>query len=167
MSLRSHLATIGMCLAIALFVFYLIKRRKLREQYALLWVGVCAVMLVLASWRSLLESVAELLGIYYAPSALFLLGMVFSLGLLLHFSVVLTRLHRDNRRLATRLAELGATRPESNREGDNPGSEVWIADAWSNGEPAGNPVYPVSRHTYGSVRDAYEVYRACASDPRD
>lgn len=106
MSIRSHLVTVGICLIMGAMVLYLIHRKKLREQYALVWIGVCVVMIVLASWRSLLEWIAEALGIYYAPSALFLLGMALSFALLLHFSVTMTRLYRDNARMAVRLAEL-------------------------------------------------------------
>lgn len=106
MEIRSHIVTLTVCLVTAAAVLYLIRRKKLREQYALVWIVVCVVMIVLASWRSLLEWIAESIGIYYAPSALFLLGMAFSVALLLHFSVAMTRLYRDNARMAVRLAEL-------------------------------------------------------------
>jgi len=105
-SLRSHIVTVGICLVTGATVLYLIHRKKLREQYALAWIGICVVMIVLASWRSLLEWIAGALGIYYAPSALFLLGMALSFALLIHFSVAITRLYRDNARMAVRLAEL-------------------------------------------------------------
>ena len=106
MSIRSHIVTLGICLVTGATVLYLIHRKKLREQYALVWIGVCVLMIVLASWRSLLEWISEALGIYYAPSALFLLGMALSFALLLHFSVAMTRMYRDNARMAVRLAEL-------------------------------------------------------------
>ena len=117
MSLRSHIVTVGICLVTGATVLYLIHRKKLKEQYALAWIGICVVMIVLASWRSLLEWIAEALGIYYAPSVLFLLGMALSFVLLLHFSVAMTRLYRDNARMAVRLAEL-----ELSRVGDRSGT---------------------------------------------
>lgn len=126
MSLRSHIVTMGICLLMGAAVLYLIRVRRLREQYALIWLGVCTAMIVLALWRSLLDWIAEALGIYYAPSALFLLGMGFSFVLLMHFSVVMTRLHRDNARLAVRMARMGL----STADGGNgtPGDKCRLFD---------------------------------------
>ena len=75
-----------------LLVLELVRRRRLREEYALLWLVTGAVLLLLSLSRPLLDTLAELTGIYYPPSALFLVALLFVLAILMHFSIVITRL---------------------------------------------------------------------------
>ena len=76
------------------------------ERYALLWLFATAVLLGLAVWRGLLERVAGTVGIAYAPSALFAVAFGFVLALLLHFSLVISRLADQNKVLAQKLGML-------------------------------------------------------------
>jgi hypothetical protein len=87
-------------------VFELVRRRRLMERYALLWLFASAVLLGLAVWRDLLETIARAVGIYYAPSALFAIAFGFVLVLLLHFSLVISRLSDQTKVLAQRLGLL-------------------------------------------------------------
>jgi hypothetical protein len=87
-------------------VFELVRRRRLMERYALLWLFSAAVLLGLAVWKNLLEKVASTIGIYYAPSALFVIAFGFILVLLLHFSLVISRLADQNKVLAQRMGIL-------------------------------------------------------------
>ena len=87
-------------------VFELVRRRRLMERYALLWLFATAVLLGLAVWRGLLEVVASTVGIVYAPSALFAVAFGFVLALLLHFSLVISRLADQNKVLAQKLGML-------------------------------------------------------------
>ncbi|TMJ93332.1 MAG: DUF2304 domain-containing protein [Actinobacteria bacterium] len=89
-----------------LVVLELIRSRRLRERYALLWLLTACVMLVLAVWRGMLEKIAGAVGIAYAPSALFVLGSLFILVVLLHYSTVISKLSDQNTILAQRLALL-------------------------------------------------------------
>jgi hypothetical protein len=88
------------------FVIELVRRRKLREEYSLLWLGTALVLLALATSRPMLDSIAGLIGIFYPPSALFLVAIVFMLLILLHFSTVLTRLTQENKDIAQEMALL-------------------------------------------------------------
>jgi hypothetical protein len=76
------------------------------ERYALLWLFASAVLLALALWKGLLTTVAHAIGIYYPPSALFVLAFGFILVMLLHFSLVISRLADQNKILAQRLGLL-------------------------------------------------------------
>ena len=96
------LATGGMFV----LVFELVRQRRLMERYALLWLFSSAVLLGLAIWKSLLEDVSSAIGIYYAPSALFVIAFGFTLALLLHFSLVISRLADQNKVLAQRVGLL-------------------------------------------------------------
>jgi hypothetical protein len=89
-----------------LVVFELIRRRRLQERYALLWLLTGVVILMLAIWRDALERLAGFVGIAYAPSALFVLASFFILVVLLHYSTVISKLSDQNRILAQRLALL-------------------------------------------------------------
>ncbi len=85
-------------------VIELIRRGRLKERYSLLWLFASIVMLVLSLSRALLEYVAHALGIYYAPSFLFLIAFLFLLLITLHFSVVISGLSEKNKRLAQEIA---------------------------------------------------------------
>src|SRR4029453_1046449 len=84
----------------------LVRRRRLLERYALLWLFSAAVLLALAVWRALLADVADLLGVAYPPNALFLIAFGFVLVLLLHFSLAVSRMSDQLKVLAQRVALL-------------------------------------------------------------
>jgi hypothetical protein len=89
-----------------LVVLELVRSRRLREQYALLWLCTAVVLLVLSSSRGLLDRLAKAFGILYPPSALFLVGFGFGFVILLHFSVVHSRLSLQVKTLAQEIALL-------------------------------------------------------------
>jgi hypothetical protein len=89
-----------------LLILELIRSRRLQERYALLWLLTGIVILVLSVWRGLLAKVADLVGIAYPPSALFVLAALFVLMVLLHYSTVISKLSDQNAILAQRLAIL-------------------------------------------------------------
>lgn len=86
------------------FVLELVRRRRLAEGYSLLWLLTSIVLLILSLWRELLDVLAGLVGIFYPPAALFVVGFGFVLLILLQFSVVVSRLSAENRGLSQKLA---------------------------------------------------------------
>jgi hypothetical protein len=94
-------------------VIELIRRRRLQERYALLWIVTGVVMLVLAVWRGALYALANATGVAYPPSALYMVAGLFVLIVLLHYSTVLSRLSDQNKTLAQRLALLESKVRES------------------------------------------------------
>ena len=84
----------------------LIRRRRLMERYALLWLAAGLTLLVLALWKGLLTKLAHAAGISYLPSALFAVAFLFVVAMLVHFSIVISRLSDQNTLLAQRLALL-------------------------------------------------------------
>jgi hypothetical protein len=89
-------------------VLELVRRRRLVERYALLWMLAAAGMLGLAVWRDGLNTLADAVGVHSPPNALFLtaLGVVFVL--LLHFSIATSRLSEETKILAQEVARLDA-----------------------------------------------------------
>lgn len=75
-------------------ILYLIRSRKLREQYALLWLALSLVMMVLSLFPQLLDLLADKLGVDYAPSLLYLLGLMSVLCIMLHMTIALSALTR-------------------------------------------------------------------------
>ena len=93
--------------AIVLVVLELIRTRRLRERYALLWLLTGIVLTVLAAWRNGLNTIAGWVGVRgYPPAVLFAVGILFILAVLLHYSTVISRLSDQNVLLAQRLALL-------------------------------------------------------------
>ena len=94
--------------SLLLLVLELVRRRALAAKYSLLWLIMAGVILLLAVTRPVLDRVAPVLGIYYAPSALFVAGFVGLLVILLYFSAVITQLTRQNRIAAQQIGILQA-----------------------------------------------------------
>ncbi|MDX6653216.1 MAG: hypothetical protein QOG09_1657 [Solirubrobacterales bacterium] len=105
-SRRLQIVAIVIAVAMLLIVFELVRRRRLVERYALIWMLSTGVLLVLAGWRGGLAKLADLLGIAYPPNALFLVAGGFVLLTLLHFSVAISRLSEETKMLAQELARL-------------------------------------------------------------
>ena len=89
-----------------LIVLELVRRRRLKEEYSLLWLLTAVVLLALSLWRSSLDLIAKLMGIFYPPTALFVVGFGFVLLLLLYFSTIISRLSSENNSLTQRLSIL-------------------------------------------------------------
>lgn len=97
---------IAVAVLICAVILELIRRKHLMERYAILWLSLGVTLLVLAAWKGLLTTLSQAAGIYYPPAALFAVAFLFVLALLLHFSIVLSRLSDQNKILAQRLALL-------------------------------------------------------------
>jgi hypothetical protein len=100
--LVSVLASVGLLLVIV----ELVRRRALSERYSLLWLLTALVLIGLSMWHGALDVVAWALGIYYPPSALMLIAVGFVLVILLHYSLVISKLTDRNKELAQRYAML-------------------------------------------------------------
>lgn len=94
----------------------LIRRRKMDERYALLWLALSFSMLVFNGYPDLLPALARAVKVAYAPSLLFLIGMFFSLLFIMHLTVTQSALHRRLVRLTQELALLQSDRSQQEEE---------------------------------------------------
>ena len=102
----SIVATVA-SLLLLLVVFELIRSRRLRERYALLWLATGVALLILSAWRGGLNTIAGWVGVTgYPPAVLFAVATLFILAVLLHYSTVISKLADQNVILAQRLALL-------------------------------------------------------------
>lgn len=93
--------------AIFSFIFGLVKNRRIKEEYSLLWLALSSVFLYLSFDRWAVDRLADLVGIAYKPSVLILVVIGFMTLILVHITIVITRLSDQNRDLAQ---ELGLSR---------------------------------------------------------
>jgi hypothetical protein len=97
---------IAVTFALLLLVLELVRRKRLSERYAILWLIAATTLFILAVWKGLLTSLSHDVGIYYPPSALFAVAIGLILMILLHFSLAVSRLSDQNKILAQRLGLL-------------------------------------------------------------
>jgi hypothetical protein len=113
---RIQIIAVIVTLSLFLGVFELVRRRRLMERYALLWLLSTSVLLLLAAWSGLLERVADLAGVAVPSNALFVVGFAFVLVLLLHFSLAISRLSDETKVLAQQVARLDQELRDTRRE---------------------------------------------------
>jgi hypothetical protein len=106
MDSRIQLLTICVSAALLVGVIELVRRRRLLERYALVWLFSALVLLGLSIWRGALDRIAEQIGVAYPPNAIFIVAFGFVIWMLLHFSVAVSRLSDQSKVLAQRLALL-------------------------------------------------------------
>ena len=105
-------------LVLLMAVLELVRRRRLREKYALLWILTAIVLLVLSVWRGAVTSIATALGVSYGPTVLFAVGALFVLVVLLHYSTVISALTDRTVVLAQKVASLEQRIDELERRQD-------------------------------------------------
>jgi len=129
--MRLHLQVVAIVATgiLLITVLELVRRRRLLERYALLWLFSALVLLALAIWSNLLERIADAIGIHYPPSALFVVAFGFVLVLLLHFSIAVSKLADQSKVLAQRVALLEERQRETAAARSAPSGEVPDMDA--------------------------------------
>jgi len=88
------------------FLIYLIRKKKLREEYAILWIAVFFIFLIISIFRGLIDYLSNLLGIYYQPTSLFIVLIIGLFLLMLHFSIVISDLKMKINKLVINLTLL-------------------------------------------------------------
>jgi hypothetical protein len=101
-----QILTISVSALLLFVILEAIRKRRLKEQYALLWLLAGGVLLLFSLWRDLLHRVSAIMGIFYPPSALLLMLTGFVVVILLSFSIVVSELAGKVTRLTQKLALL-------------------------------------------------------------
>jgi hypothetical protein len=107
-------------LAIFLLILDLVRRRRLVERYALLWMSSAVALVILAIWTDGLDVIADLMGIEEPANAIFILSFGIVFLLLLNFSVATSRLSEETKILAQESARLEQELREV--RGESPGA---------------------------------------------
>jgi hypothetical protein len=101
-----RIIAVALTAGLILLILELVRRKRLMERYALVWLFSAAVLLVLAAWKGLLTTISFRVGIDYPPSLLFAAAFAAELLLLLHFSLAVSSLTDQNKILAQRVGLL-------------------------------------------------------------
>lgn len=88
-------------LAFFIFTFELIRKRILREEYAILWLFTSLFIAVLSLWPQMVPLISKITGFYYV-TALLLIVTIFLIAMLMHFSTVISRIKDANKELTQR-----------------------------------------------------------------
>lgn len=115
---QQRVEVIAVAFVVCLLIFELIRRKRLMERYAILWLVAGVTVLLLSLWQGLLTTLARAAGISYTPSALFAVAFLFVLVILVHFSMTISRLSDQNTALAQRLALLQQRLEHGDGEGE-------------------------------------------------
>lgn len=119
---RAQLIAAFVAALLGLAVLELVRRRKLSEEFSLLWVVASLGAVLLAFWTGLLTAITRALGALYETSTIFFFGILFVLVVLVYYAVKLTALTQEVRRLAQEAALLRLQLEEAERAG-RPGRE--------------------------------------------
>lgn len=139
-----HGLSIAVTLALLLLVFELVRRKRLSERYAILWLLAATTLFVLATWKGLLTALSHDVGISYPPSALFAVAIGLIAMILLNFSLVVSRLSDQNKILAQRLSLLQHRLEEHDRSPAPQASAAQMDDGRRRLEQEPEPSPPAS-----------------------
>ncbi len=80
-------------IALTFFVYVLglIVKEKLKIKYCVLWLGYSLILILISFNVNFIEFISNELNIYYAPSTIFLIGLIFLMVYILHLSIVITK----------------------------------------------------------------------------
>ncbi|MGN7457245.1 DUF2304 domain-containing protein [Paenibacillus pasadenensis] len=92
MKAEFYVVSLALSLAFFFWILHLVRSRRLREQYALLWLLLAAGMTALSLAPEVLDRLALLLGVAYAPSLLSFIGLLSVLALLLRQTLAVSEL---------------------------------------------------------------------------
>jgi hypothetical protein len=119
---RAQVVTATAAVALALVVLDLVRRRRLSEEYSLLWVVSTVLVAILGFSTPLLQALTHSLGILYEASTVFFFGLGFATAMLLFLSLKLSRLGQEHLTLTREITflrheveRLRATQGDANR----------------------------------------------------
>lgn len=98
-----YILSVALSLGFIVTIFELVRRQRLKEQYSLLWIAFGLVMFIVSINVQMVERIAIWLGVKYAPAILFLFGLLFCFAIMLHLTMVITKLSNQVLRLAQEL----------------------------------------------------------------
>ncbi len=95
-----------------LYIFRLIVKGRLREEYSIVWILCTVILIVFSVWRDGLTKISLFLGVFYPPSLIFLAAIFAIIIFLVHLSVVNSKLQNQIKNLAQEVAYLKQQTPQ-------------------------------------------------------
>jgi len=113
---RVQIVALTISILLLLIVLELVRRRKLTEEYAFLWIVGAVMLVLLSAKRELLDMTAHWLGVYYPPMVLLMVLILMVFVALLGFSLIVSKQRQQIERLIEETAILGAELRELRNE---------------------------------------------------
>lgn len=121
-STNTRIVAIAGSLLLLALIIELVRRRRMKEEYSVLWVATALVLIMLAAWGGALRALTHAIGAISEASTLYFFGLLFVFFLLLHFSIRVSLLERRLTALVQETALLARNRapetPADEAEGD-------------------------------------------------
>jgi hypothetical protein len=99
----ARMLALASSLSLVAVVLWLVRRRRLREEYTPIWMGVAAALLLLSLRLDLLHALTRATGAWTPSSLVFFLGEVFLVAVCLSYAVRLSRAGLQIKNLAQEL----------------------------------------------------------------
>ncbi|MBP8981081.1 MAG: DUF2304 domain-containing protein [Syntrophobacterales bacterium] len=108
MTIRQQIFAVIVTVAMFALIIYLVKERKLKEEYSWLWLVTGAFLLVLVLYYDILKWFTKLIGAVLPTTTLFLFGIIFLIFFSLHFAIKVSLLQNQIKNLAQKVSLLEA-----------------------------------------------------------
>ncbi|MCG2767697.1 MAG: DUF2304 domain-containing protein [Chloroflexota bacterium] len=106
MELQTRIFVILLGVAVAFFVINQVRTRKIKEQYALLWILTAILLVLVPIFVDVVDAISYALGILYPPAFIFLIALVCILLILFQFSMSISRFSEQIKVLVQEIALL-------------------------------------------------------------
>ncbi len=112
MPIRQQIFALLVCIGVFIFIIELVRQRRLREEYSVLWLATSAIMFVFVVRYDWLEALTEFIGAGLPTSTLFVSAIIFLMLIAVQFSIKISKLTnqvkdlvQDNALLRTELKQ--------------------------------------------------------------
>ncbi len=113
---RIQYIAVACSIVLLVIIFGLTRKKKIKEEYSLLWLVFCFIFLIFSIWRNGLDFLAGIVGIDYPPSALFLILVLALFLIMIQFSIIISKLTEQNKGLTQEIGLLKLEIIELKRE---------------------------------------------------
>jgi len=104
-------------------ILYLIRKRRIKEEYSLMWLLFSLLFIGFSFWRHGLDVISGFLGIAYPPAALFMILLMAVFLIMIEFSMIISKLSDRNKVLAQEIGLLHFELNKVKRKLHKPGNE--------------------------------------------
>lgn len=105
-SIEARVFAVLCCIGLFCFIVQLIRTGSLKEGFAILWLLLIATISTVALFSNILFGISSLIGVFYAPTTLFLILFLNILLILIHYAVVLSKQEKQIKTLAQEVGRL-------------------------------------------------------------
>ena len=101
--IRLFIGIMGIIFFVATFEF--IRKRHLREEYAILWLFTSSIVAILSLWPGVINVLSKVTGLYYITAVLTVV-FAFVIAVLMHYSIAISKIKEMNKELTQKCALL-------------------------------------------------------------